>query len=124
MLMVVVLVVLVGLCGCDLMPPPSHAYAHVNTVPGCFNVASRSGDDVRRPVALGSGLLADLHGQLADQTIEQPECWYLEPSGELRLIAGGECGPHKEFVFEKTATLWRLTHSENVQLVSCDKKAS
>jgi hypothetical protein len=109
------LVALVALTGCA----PSNGYVRASAGPHCWTTVPNAGEAVSKSIFLDRKLRAQLHSQLGSESLEQSECWYEEPNGQLKLVAGDGCETHKEFYFEKMGTAWKLSHMQTVEKPLC-----
>ena len=109
--------VALGAAGCASTPAtPAHdaQWRRVARVPGC--IGSGSQWDLRDEfnIRLQPELQTALMDQLAQQSLEDPLCWYRIPSGDLLLRAGNFCGLSQEAQFRQEGSGWALVRIEHV----------
>jgi hypothetical protein len=96
-------------------------WQRVRSVEGCVSFTSYKGRPADMSINLKPEFAATLLGQLKQQILDPPLCWYELPSGDLLLRAGDFCGAPKEAQFSKEADTWSLSRFQEMY-ASCLQK--
>jgi hypothetical protein len=97
-------------------------WQRVRGVEGCATFVPYRGRPADISIRLKPEFESALLGQLKQQILDAPLCWYERPSGDLLLRAGGFCGLPKEAEFHKEADAWSLSRFQEMYISCLQKK--
>ena len=96
------------------VPPDGAQWRRVTSVDGCVGPRSRWAVPGHTSIRLQPEFQATLIGQLNQQSLENPYCWYQIPSGDLLLRAGSICGLSHEAQFHQDGSRWTVVRNQQV----------
>jgi hypothetical protein len=118
------LITALGEAGCastTATPADAAQWRRVKGVPGCVSADSQWDVRDQFSVRLQPELQSALMEHLQEQPLENPQCWYQIPNGDLLLRAGSFCGLSQEAQFHSDGSRWTLVRVEHI-LGQCGTK--